>query len=279
MAFYLSIYPYFQSYLLVVHNETVSSAGRIVQAFTFAATVCGLLVSLLIRRVKRYRAFVILGSVVYLAGLGLMLYFRNEEATTFSIVVSQLIVGTGGALVVWPTQLGVQASASHQEVAASTAIFMTVLEIGGAIGNAISGAIWNRNLPAKLKIYLPADTKDQADAIFGNVSLAASGWPMESPTRIAINRAYQETMTKILWVALIVAIPCFFLSFLMRNYKLDEIDQNVKGVVMGGVQEPADIRETEPLAGPSRRRSMSSQRPRPGRRRSSVTTSLLRKGS
>lgn len=137
-----------------------------------------------------------------------------------------------------PAQLGVQASANHQEVAAATAIFLTFLEIGGAVGSAISGAIWTASVPKKLAMYLPPETKDQAMEIYSNIALASTGWPMGSPTRIAINRAYQETMTNILTVAACVAVPVILLSFLMENYKLDEMEQHVKGVVIGTVQEP-----------------------------------------
>ena len=43
----------------------------------------------------------------------------------------------------------------------------------------------------------------------------------------------------------------------MKDYKLDEIDQGVKGVVIGGTQERVDHGDTEPLAGPSSARLMS----------------------
>ena len=251
MAFYLSIYPYFQSYLLVVQGESVSSAGRIVQTFTFAATISSLLVSLLIKYYKRYKLFVILGSLIYLIGLGLMLRYRAQGSSRFTIIASQMVVGIGGGMLHGPAQLGIQASASHQEVAAATAIFLTILEIGGAVGNAIAGAIWTHNVPAKLAQYLPAETQDQASAIYGNITLAANGWPVGSPTRDAINLAYQETMTKILSVAVCVAVPCLFLSFFMKDYKLDEIDQHVKGVVVGGVQSVADRRDSEAFPEPS----------------------------
>ena len=168
------------------------------------------------------------------------------------IVGTQIAVGIGGGMAHVPAQLGVQASASHQEVASATAIFLTVLEIGGAVGNAISGAIWTSNVPKKLVRYLPAETQGQASAIYGNVTLAATGWPMGSPTRVAINRAYQETMTKILIVAVCVATPCIFLSFLMENYNLDEIDQRVKGTVIGGAQDAIERRDSAAFAGPSR---------------------------
>lgn len=151
-----------------------------------------------------------------------------------------------------PAQLGVQASASHQEVAAATAAFLTLLEIGGAVGAAISGAIWSGNIPGKLAEYLPDETKDRATEIYGSISLASNGWPMGSPTREAINRAYQETMTKILIVAVCVATPCIFLSLFMKDYKLDEIDQHVKGVVIGKTVDPVDA-EAGPSSGATAR--------------------------
>lgn len=167
-----------------------------------------------------------------------------------SIIAAQMLIGIGGGMCHGPAQLGVQASASHQEVAAATAAFLTLLEIGGAVGSAISGAIWRGNIPMKLQEYLPDETKDQATAIYGSITLAATGWPMGSPTRIAINRAYQETMTKILIVAVCVATPCMFLSLIMKNYKLDEIDQHVKGVVIGASHE-SEHAEAGPSSGAS----------------------------
>ncbi|KAF2719548.1 putative siderophore-dependent iron transporter [Polychaeton citri CBS 116435] len=248
MAFYLSVYPYFQSYLLVVQGESVKSAGYIVQTFTFASTVTSLVVSFVIKYTHHYKYFVTLGACVYLLGLGLMIQYRVEGVGTSIIVATQMIIGVGGGMLNVPAQLGVQASASHQEVATATACFLTLLEIGGAVGAAISGAIWTNSVPHKLAQYLPPEAQDQAKAIFGNVTLASTGWPMGSPTRVAINRAYQETMTRLLIVALCVSVPCVILSLLMENYNLGEINQHVKGVVIGSTQDATDHREAEPLA-------------------------------
>ena len=259
MAFYLSVYPYFQSYLLVVHDQSVASAGRIVQTFTFTSTITSIIVSFAIKYTKHYKYFVVVGSLVYALGLALMLRYRTEGASIVSIIGSQILLGMGGSMIHVPAQLGVQASASHQEVASATAVFLTVLEIGGAVGNAISGAIWTNNVPAKLARYLPPETQDQAAAIFANVSLAATGWPIGSPTRIAINRAYQEAMSKILSVAVCIAVPCILLSFLMKNYKLDELDQQVKGIVVGGTQDVPDQRDSENVPSLSRRSSATSE--------------------
>ena len=54
-----------------------------------------------------------------------------------------------------------------------------------------------------------------------------------SPERLAIDRSYQETMDILLIVAACLAAPLIPLSLLMRNYKLDSIDQKVRGNVIG----------------------------------------------
>lgn len=223
MAFYLSVFPYFYSYLIIVQGKSVTAAGHITQTFSFTSTVSSLIVSLLIKYTAHYKYFITLGACIYLMGMGLMYRYRTYGASTATLVGCQIAVGIGGGLLNVPAQLGVQASASHQQVAAATAIFLTIMEIGGACGSAISGAIWSSNIPKKLTLYLPPSINNQSLLIYGNVTLASSGWPMGSPERDAINRAYQETMTIILTVAVCIAVPLVPLSFCMGNYRLDEV--------------------------------------------------------
>lgn len=239
----------------MVQDLPLTSAGRIVQTFTFTSTITSIIVSFAIKYTKRYKTFMVAGTILYVIGLALMIHFRTEDSSPAVIVGTQVFLGVGGSLTHVPAQLGVQASASHSEVAAATALFLTFLEIGGAVGSAISGAIWTSNIPKKLALYLPPETRDQAADIYGNITLASRGFPMGSPTRIAINQAYQETMTKILSVAVLVALPCIVLSLMMTDYRLDEIDQGVAGVVIGGEQARVDRRES--VAGPSTTRLLS----------------------
>ena len=115
-----------------------------------------------------------------------------------------------------------QASVSHADVAAVTAIFLTVLEIGGAVGSAISGAVWTAKIPEKLALYLPDNAKADAALIFGNLTMATS-YAAGSPERVAINRSYQETMDILLIIAACLAVPLLPLSLVMRNWRLAEV--------------------------------------------------------
>lgn len=161
-----------------------------------------------------------------------MIRYRVEGSSTSQIVGSQIAVGIGGGMVNVPAQLGVQASVSHGDVAAATAIFLTMADIGGAVGSAVSGAVWTANIPKKLALYLPPDAQADAANIFGKLTVA-TGYAVGTPARTAINRSYQETMDMLLIIAACLCVPLLPLSLLMRNYQLDRMDQKVTGTVVG----------------------------------------------
>ncbi|KAF2400833.1 hypothetical protein EJ06DRAFT_476754 [Trichodelitschia bisporula] len=223
MAFYLSVFPYFFSYLLIVQGESVTAAGHITQTFSFTSTVSSIVVSLLIKYTRVYKPFLILGSCIYMMGLGLMLRYRDQGSSTGTLVGCQIAVGIGGGMLNVPAQLGVQAAVAHTDVAAATAIFLTFVEIGGAVGGAISGAIWGATVPKRLAMYLPERSKHLAPLIYGNVTMAAHGWAPGTEEGIAIRRAYQEGMSALLKVAVGVAAPIVVLSFFMKGGRLDKV--------------------------------------------------------
>ena len=233
VVFYLSVQPYFNSYLLVVRGLSVQSSAYILNTFSLTSAVSSFIVSILIKLTNRYKWYVFAGSCLYMLGTGLMMHFRTETSSIASIVGSQFLIGFGGGMLNVPAQLGVQASASHQELAQATAMFLTMISIGGAIGSAISGAVWSKQIPAKLEKYLPEDLRDEAMPIFQSITTAMEYEP-GSPARVAINRSYQETMTTLLTIALCMCAPVILCSLLMSDYKLDEIGQGVKGRVIGG---------------------------------------------
>ncbi|KAI9832668.1 MAG: hypothetical protein M1819_004253 [Sarea resinae] len=221
-VFYTSIQPYFYSYLQVVQGDSITAAGHITQTFSFTSTVTSVLTGLCIKYVKHYKYFVTFGACIYLMGIGLMIKYRNEASSTAQIVGTQIAVGIGGGMLNVPAQLGVQASASHQEVAAATAIFLATLEIGGAVGSAISGAVWSANIQKKLKEYLPANAKGDAASIYSSLVIAKS-YAKGSAERAAIDRSYQETMHTLLIISVCLCAPLIPLSLIMKNYKLGEV--------------------------------------------------------
>jgi hypothetical protein len=233
VAFYLSVFPYFYSYLLVVQNLSITHAGHITQIFSFSATITSVLVSLAIKYTRHYKYYIVSGTIIYILGLGLMVRYRNLHAGMGQIVGSQVCLGVGGGMINVSTQLGIQAAVGHQSVASATALFLTIVEIGGGIGAAISGAVWGKMIPKLLVKYLPEGSKHLSASIFNDLNVAST-YPWGGPERDAINRAYQETMHRLLIIACCVAIPVLPLALGMQNIRLDRVEQQVKGRVIGG---------------------------------------------
>jgi hypothetical protein len=231
VAYYLSVQPYFYSYLLVVQHESVTAAGHITNTFSFTSTATAIATSFLIKYTKYYKPYVVFGSCIYIVGLGLMIRYRNVGASVGRIVGTQIAVGIGGGMLNTSAQLGVQAGTDHQHV--TTAVLLTCVELGGAVWSVISGAIWEKNIPTKLRESLPAGSKHDAQAIYNSIDNALK-YAVDTPERLAIERAYQETMQMLLIIGICVAIPLIPLSLLMKNYKLDTLEQNVKERVIGG---------------------------------------------
>ncbi|PUU82461.1 major facilitator superfamily domain-containing protein [Tuber borchii] len=213
MAYYLFLQPYFYSYLMVARNTGSVAAGRITLTFSFAATVSSVVISLVIKYTKHYKYYMVSGILIYMLGIGLMLRYRIIDSSNARVIWTQIIVGIG-------------------EVAAATALFLTIVPIGGAVGSAVSSAIWSYNIQNKLMLYLPEAAKVNMAMIYGSAVMATS-YPIKSPERTAIIRSYDETMRILLVVAVCVCIPMLPAGLRMANYKLDKVDQRVEGVVFG----------------------------------------------
>ncbi|KAF3937722.1 hypothetical protein ABW19_dt0202841 [Dactylella cylindrospora] len=241
MAFYQSIYPYFYSYMVVANQESIVSAGHIVLTFSFTSTVSSIIISFIIKYTGHYKYFVIAGGIIYILGFGLMIRYRVEGSTTAQIVITQVLVGLGGGFLNVPAQLGVQSVVPHQDVGAATALFLTAISVGQAIGAAISGAIWTNTLPGKLNQYLPEEVRVNTTLIYSSF-VHASSYPPDTPARIAINKSYQETMRLMLIGAIVSAVPILFLTLLMENVDLKKKEQNVKGRIFGSSGSDADGR-------------------------------------
>lgn len=222
VAFAIAISTYFYAYITVSQGESPVAASNIQKVFSFASSLTSIVVGLLIYWTAHYKYFITFGACVYVVGYGLMIRYRAVGTTSGALVGCQIAVGIGGGMLNVPAQLGVQAAVSHQQVAAATAIFLTIFEIGGAVGSAIAGAVWGSQVQSKLRAYLPAESQGDFQQLFTNIS-APLDYAMGTPTRIAVNRAYQETETILVIIAVCVAAVTIPLSFGMQNYKLNQV--------------------------------------------------------
>ncbi|EGO58271.1 siderophore iron transporter mirC [Neurospora tetrasperma FGSC 2508] len=249
MIFYIAVQPYFYSYLLVALNLPVNRAGQITQTFSFASTIAAILASLGIRqsRSPRPRPFIITGALLYTFAIVILLMTRTKGVSIHSLFSAQAVLGAGAGLMHVATQLAVQASCGdkHAHVGVATAAFLTLVEVGAAVGAAFSGVIWGRLIPRKLVAYLPDALKGEAKKIYASVVVARS-YPWGSVEREAIARAYQETVTVLLKFALVWCVPLVVVALFVGDYRLGEGGKwevwNGRGLVVGTGEEAIDER-------------------------------------
>ena len=118
----------------------------------------------------------------------------------------------------------------HADVAVAIALLGLSGYIGGAIGNAISGAIWTNTLPDQLMKRLPKEAKGQVEAIYGSLKTQLS-YPPGSPVRDAIVDAYATAQTRMLIAGIVATGIMLVLTVFLKNVRLNE-NRHVKGTVL-----------------------------------------------
>lgn len=100
-------------------------------------------------------------------------YRATLQATDAILVISQVLVGFGGAISVIASYIGVQGSVPHQDMAIATAVLNLWSSIGSSISIAISASVWNKQVPAHLEKYLGSTyNATELAGIFGSINVA-----------------------------------------------------------------------------------------------------------
>lgn len=160
-----------------------------------------------------------------------MIHFRGPEYNRGYLIMCQIFVAIGGGIISFLTQLAVMAVVSHQDTAAVLAVLGTVTSIGGAVGLAVSGAIWTNTLPEQLAQNLPPSINNQSTTIFGSLTQQLS-YAKGSPERDAIVDSYGYTQKILCLTATCISVGALVLVFFVRDVKLKEVRQPVKGLVV-----------------------------------------------
>lgn len=125
-------------------------------------------------------------------------------------------------------------SSRPADVAIATAIFLTITQVGGAVGGSIAGAVWSTYLPRRLLHHLPSDAQSHIPRIIASLPYALS-FPSGSPIRIAIDKAYVDVQRVLNGLAMGMLVPGFLAMCSMRDVNLANDEPGAgEGVVVLG---------------------------------------------
>lgn len=222
---------YFLSFLQVVNGLTITESSYVGNIYSIGSCFWAIIVGLLIRKTGRFKWLALyFGVPVTMLGVGLMIKFRQPDVNIGYIIMCQIFIAFAGGTIVITEQTAVMAAASHQYVAVVLAVEAMFSAIGGAIGLTVSAAIWQSVFPDKLKEYLPEESMKNFTDIYEQLNVQLS-YPIGSPTRIAIQKAYGDGQRAMLIGGTAVLVVCVAAVAMWRDINVKNIKQ-VRGNVI-----------------------------------------------
>lgn len=232
MVYQISYYTwnlYFQSFLQVVFNLSIAEAGYINNTFSVVSGVLLFIVGYAIRRTGLYRWLFYIAVPLYTFTLGLMIHFRQPNGNIGYIIMCEIFISIGGAVFILLCQLAVLSAVDHQHTSSAMSLLYVSGAFGGAIGPAISGAIWTNVFPTALARYLPASAQDQIALIAASLPTQLS-YPVGSEERLAIQLAYGYGHSRMLAAGVAFSSLMLIFMFMISNTNVKHLKQT-KGVV------------------------------------------------
>ncbi|KAH1544232.1 hypothetical protein KXV92_005745 [Aspergillus fumigatus] len=233
MTYQVSYYcyaSYLPSFLQVVYELDVATAGYVTNTFSVVSFVFLFFAGWLIRWTGRFKWILWVCVPLYIFGLGLMIHFRQPGGYIGYIVMCEIFFSVAGSVFILCVQLAVLASVDHQHVAAVLALLFVMGSIGGSIGSAICGAIWTSTFLSRLERNLPASAMPDLSLIYSSLPTQLS-YPVGSATRTAIVEAYGYAQARMLIAGTAFMVLGFIWVGMMRNLNVKNMTQTKGNVV------------------------------------------------
>jgi len=224
----------YNSYLQVVHRQSIENAGYILNSFSLTSSIFGPLIGILISYTGNYKWIAMSGVPITLLGTALLIPFRQPNAPVGVLALTQVLVGLGTGIFATCGQLAVMAPVTHQQIASVNALWGLFGGFGSSVGYSIAGAMWNSITPQKLYELLPEESKDQAGAIFGDLVMQMS-FADGTPERDAVVGAYAHSQ-RLMVIAGACFVPlCIASIWIWKNINVKKLEQEqgkqTKGLV------------------------------------------------
>ncbi|KAF3986952.1 hypothetical protein FT663_04115 [Candidozyma haemuli var. vulneris] len=183
---------YFSSFAWIVKDWNNRDWTYFNNTKTLTLCVFGLVAGVCMRLSHRYKIWQFFGVTLAIVGSGIMIDGRTASDNTLRMVWSHILSGIAGGFNVNASNVALQASVPHRDMAVSMSILSLSSSIGSSVGSAISSAIWQGKMEAALRKHMPDSVTDkQVKAFFSNISTLRK-YEFDSDIRQAGIRAYRE---------------------------------------------------------------------------------------
>lgn len=206
--------------LVVAFDESVKSATRISSLYSFSSVITGVILGGVVFKVRRLKPFIVAGTCLFMVSFGLLIHFRGGTgaASHSGIIGAQICLGIAGGMFPYPAQASIQAATKHEHVAIVTGIYLATYNIGSALGNTVSGALWQQVIPNEL--VRQTGNAELAAIVYADPFTFASKHPVGTPERDAVILAYRHVQRLLCIAGICLSILLIGFSLVIRDPKL-----------------------------------------------------------
>ena len=220
---------YIPLYLQVVKGKSPTESGLLMLPLMVGILGASIGSGRVISRVGRFKWFMVFGA--FLVGVGLMLHILLQVDTPlWTAALFMFVVGAGLGFLMQPMILAAQNSLSLRDMGSGTSTATFMRSLGGSVGVAIFGAIFNNRLIHWLDELLPKPPAGSQPSITPD-SLGDPKSILALPAQVvdAVQEAFVRSIHTVFLVAALVTVIGLLITLLMPNGKLRGADDALVG--------------------------------------------------
>lgn len=234
---------YIPVYAQGVLGANATNSGAIVMPMSLSMIVLSILIGMLITRTGKYKAFMVAGTVLMLAGFALLtqLHYGSSYA---QLTIAMIVLGLGLGATMQTYTLVVQNTSDRADLGVATSATQFFRSAGGTVGIAVLGTVMSGQLTTAIADHLDPSVASQMDgSSVGIDSVLDPNALAQLPTAIAeaIRQGLADSLHQVFLVAIPLVAVAFVATLLIKQIPLRETLQET----------PAEtVIETAELASP-----------------------------
>jgi EmrB/QacA subfamily drug resistance transporter len=205
-------------FLQVVHGASPTSSGLQLLPIMLLLLICSIVSGRRISATGKYRRFPIIGTA--LLTVSLYLFSHIGVGTSYWIgAIYMALLGAGLGLTMQVLVLAVQNSVKYSDLGAATSLATFARSIGGSIGVAVFGTVFNNRLATNLPKHLPPSA---LKALHGTSVAANPAQVKQLPplVRDGLRIAFSDSLHVVFLSAVPFALVAFGLTWMLREVPL-----------------------------------------------------------
>ncbi|MGY1602247.1 MDR family MFS transporter [Geodermatophilus sp. SYSU D00815] len=203
-------------YFQIGRGYSPTEAGLLTIPMMAGVLLSSIVVGRLITRTGKIKPYIVIGSVVLVAGFALLGVIDHETSLVL-VGVAMFLVGVGVGMVMQNLVLAVQNTVALKDIGAASSSVAFFRSLGGTIGVSVLGAVLARRVSEQITTDLAA-AGIPASGDSGGASLDLASLP--PVVQDVVRAAYGDATGHIFWISAAIAVLGIVAAVLLRPVRL-----------------------------------------------------------